>query len=65
MIALAEGGVDLILLETFSDLNEILIALEVAKEKTGLPVGCQLAFVERGRSISPSRPRISSPREPT
>ncbi|MCZ6601666.1 MAG: homocysteine S-methyltransferase family protein, partial [Planctomycetota bacterium] len=51
VIALAEGGVDLILLETFSDLDEILIALDVAKEKTGLPVGCQLAFVERGRTV--------------
>ena len=49
--ALAEGGADLILLETFSDLGEILLALAVAKEKTALPVGCQLAFVERGRTV--------------
>ena len=50
VVALAEEGVDLIALETFSNLEELLIALAVTKEKTGLPVGCQLAFVERGHT---------------
>ncbi len=47
--ALAEGGVDLLILETFSDLDEALVALRAARE-TGLPVVAQMAFVEGGRT---------------
>ncbi|WP_136523621.1 bifunctional homocysteine S-methyltransferase/methylenetetrahydrofolate reductase [Geomonas ferrireducens] len=46
--ALAEGGVDLLILETFSELDELLTALAAAKE-TGLPVVANLAFGEGGR----------------
>lgn len=46
--ALAEGGVDLLILETFSELDELLTALSAAKE-TGLPVVANLAFGEGGR----------------
>jgi methionine synthase / methylenetetrahydrofolate reductase(NADPH) len=46
--ALAEGGADLLLLETFSDLDELEVALAAAKE-TGLPVVSSLAFGEGGR----------------
>ncbi|TGU74048.1 bifunctional homocysteine S-methyltransferase/methylenetetrahydrofolate reductase [Geomonas terrae] len=46
--ALAEGGVDLLILETFSELDELLAALAAAKE-TGLPVVANLAFGEGGR----------------
>jgi len=46
--ALAEGGVDLIILETFSDLDQIRCALAAARE-TGLPVIASMAFPERGR----------------
>jgi homocysteine S-methyltransferase len=45
--ALAEGGVDLIILETFTDLDQIRIALATARE-TGLPVIASMAFPERG-----------------
>lgn len=45
---LAEGGVDLLILETFADLEEIRIALAAAKE-TGLPVIASMAFLEKGR----------------
>jgi homocysteine S-methyltransferase len=46
--ALAEGGVDLLFLETFSDLDQIRIALKAAGE-TGLPVIACMSFMERGR----------------
>jgi len=45
--ALAEGGVDLLFLETFSDLDQIRIALNAARE-TGLPVIACMSFLERG-----------------
>ncbi|WP_243369874.1 bifunctional homocysteine S-methyltransferase/methylenetetrahydrofolate reductase [Geotalea sp. SG265] len=46
--ALAEGGVDLFLLETFSDLRQLEIGVEVAKQ-TGLPVVANMAFGENSR----------------
>ena len=46
--ALAEGGVDAIVLETFSDAGEALIALEVARA-TGKPVIVSFAF-DTGRN---------------
>ena len=47
MVALAEGGVDGFLLETFPGVAELLLALDVARE-LGLPAIAQLAFVEGG-----------------
>ncbi|MDD2897880.1 MAG: bifunctional homocysteine S-methyltransferase/methylenetetrahydrofolate reductase [Desulfuromonadaceae bacterium] len=47
--ALAEGGIDFLLLETFTSLEQLKIAVGVAKE-TGLPVSASLAFLEGGRS---------------
>lgn len=46
--ALVEGGVDLFLLETFSDLRQLEIGVAVAK-KTGLPVVASMAFGENSR----------------
>lgn len=46
--ALAAGGVDLLLLETFSSLQQLQLAVKVARE-TGLPVCASLAFLEGGR----------------
>ncbi|MFA7405667.1 MAG: bifunctional homocysteine S-methyltransferase/methylenetetrahydrofolate reductase [Pelobacteraceae bacterium] len=47
--ALAEGGVDFLLLETFSSLQQLKLSVKVARE-TGLPVSASLAFLEGGRS---------------
>jgi methionine synthase I (cobalamin-dependent)/5,10-methylenetetrahydrofolate reductase len=47
-VALADGGVDLLILETFSELEELELALLAAKE-TGLPVISNLAFGEGSR----------------
>lgn len=45
---LAEGGADLLMLETFADLEELKTALGAARE-TGLPVIASMAFLEKGR----------------
>jgi len=47
--ALAEGGVDLLLLETFSSLEQLQAALRAARD-CDLPVCASLAFLEGGRS---------------
>lgn len=49
MESLAQGGVDLFILETFSALEDLETALEIAGE-LGLPSVAQLAFLEEGRS---------------
>ncbi len=48
-LALAEGGVDLLLLETFSSLPQLLAAVRAARD-TGLVVAASMAFLEGGRS---------------
>lgn len=42
--ALADGGADVILLETFSEVAEVLLALQVVKSATGLPVIASMSF---------------------
>ena len=49
--ALADGGADLFILETFSDLNQLRCAVTAAKG-TGLPVVASMAFLEGGRSAA-------------
>lgn len=46
--ALAEGEVDLLILETFADLQQMKLALAAALE-TNLPLITSMAFLERGR----------------
>ncbi len=47
--ALLEGGVDLIILETFTQLEELLIALKTLKEiEPSIPVVAQMVFPSRG-----------------
>ncbi len=49
MEALAEGGVDLFLLETFACLDDLELAATVAAG-LGLPVVAQMAYLEEGRT---------------
>jgi len=42
--ALAAGGADVIVLETFSELREIVLALQAVKQATGLPVIASMSF---------------------
>ncbi|MEO7932158.1 MAG: bifunctional homocysteine S-methyltransferase/methylenetetrahydrofolate reductase [Chthoniobacterales bacterium] len=50
--ALLDGGVDLIQLETFLHLDEILLALEVSKNLSRVPVVCSMVCSEEGRLTS-------------
>lgn len=54
--ALVEGGVDLLVLETFSTLAEIREALVAAREATELPIVAQLTFQPDGRTWSGEEP---------
>ena len=49
-IALLHAGVDGLILETFLDLEELLVALEVIRPLTDLPLITQLATLEVGRT---------------
>ncbi len=61
VIALAEGGVDLLLLETFSSLEQLLAALAAAKE-TGLPVIASMAYLEGERTGNGTDPVLAAQR---
>ncbi len=43
-VALKNGGADIIVLETFSEVAEILLALRAVKDATGLPVIASMSF---------------------
>jgi homocysteine S-methyltransferase len=49
--ALAEGGVDLIVIETMRYLREAMAALAAAREVCELPVAVQITFGEDGRTV--------------
>jgi len=48
--ALVEGGVDAVILETFTDLDELLEAVRAARAACDLPVIAQMSFTEDGRT---------------
>jgi methionine synthase I (cobalamin-dependent)/5,10-methylenetetrahydrofolate reductase len=50
--ALQEGGVDLLVLETFSSLAELRQAVLAAQEAGGLPIVAQMSFYEDGHTLS-------------
>ncbi len=54
--ALLEQGADLLLLETFSDLRELLIAIETARAVGDLPIVAQMSFAEDGRTALGNTP---------
>ncbi len=49
--SLAGAGADLLSLETFSDLNELHVALAAAREVCSIPVMAQMALSEEGNSL--------------
>jgi homocysteine S-methyltransferase len=53
--ALAEGGADLLLLETFADLDTLLAALAAAKAACALPVVAQLVLPAQGGALAAPR----------
>ncbi len=54
--ALLEQGADLLLLETFGDLRELLIAIEAAHAVGDLPIVAQMSFAEDGRTALGNTP---------
>ncbi len=50
--ALQEGGVELLILETFSSLAELRQAVLAAKEVGGLPIVAQMSFYEDAHTLS-------------
>src|ERR1700730_8025127 len=50
--ALQEGGADLLILETFSNLPELRQAVLAAQEVGGLPIVAQMSFYEDGHTLS-------------
>jgi homocysteine S-methyltransferase len=49
--ALAEGGVDLFMLETFRDLNELVAAIGAVRQVSPLPVVAQMSTEEDGNTL--------------
>jgi homocysteine S-methyltransferase len=56
MGALVEGGVDLLMLETFSDLNEIHAAILAARQVCSLPLIAQITLSDDGNSSDGTPP---------
>jgi homocysteine S-methyltransferase len=60
--ALLEGGVDLFLLETFSDLSEIRQALLAVREICDLPIVAQMSINPDGQTIYGTTPEVLAAR---
>ncbi len=56
--ALAEAGVNLFILETFSDINEIHQALKAVRAAADLPVVAQMTIGEDGNSLYGTTPEV-------
>ncbi len=54
--ALAEGGVDALLIETMSDLNEATAAVEGVRQATSLPVLVTMSYDSHGRTMMGVKP---------
>lgn len=59
--ALVEGGVDLLVLETFRDLNEIGAAIAAVRSVCGLPIVAQMTTEEDGNSLDGTPPEQFAP----
>ena len=55
--ALVQGGVDLFILETFANLNEILVAIESVREVSDLPIVAQVTVSGSGTTIFGNSPK--------
>jgi methionine synthase I (cobalamin-dependent)/5,10-methylenetetrahydrofolate reductase len=54
--ALEERGVDLFILETFTYIEEILLAIDAIRSFSGLPIIAQLTYAEEGTAYGDLRP---------
>jgi methionine synthase I (cobalamin-dependent)/5,10-methylenetetrahydrofolate reductase len=57
---LLEGGCDLIVLETFSDLNQLVLAVDEARQASDVPVIASLTFGEELRLADGSSPMAAA-----
>ena len=55
--ALEERGVDLFLLETFSDIEELLAAVDAIRSFSRLPIVAQLTYSDEGSTFGGTRPQ--------
>ncbi len=51
ILALLEGGVNIIILETMASIDELILGFRAARAVCDLPIICQLSFAEDGRTI--------------
>jgi methionine synthase / methylenetetrahydrofolate reductase(NADPH) len=59
--ALLEGGVDLFVLETFRDLNEISAAIDAVRSLSDLPIVAQMTTEEDGNTLDGTPPERFAP----
>jgi methionine synthase I (cobalamin-dependent)/5,10-methylenetetrahydrofolate reductase len=59
--ALADGGVDLFILETFRDLNEIGAAIDAVRRVSDLPIVAQMTTEEDGNTLDGTAPERFTP----
>lgn len=60
VMALAEGGVDFIVIETMIDIQETRAAVIAAKECCSLPVVASMTFDEHGRTLTGTSPAAAA-----
>jgi methionine synthase / methylenetetrahydrofolate reductase(NADPH) len=60
-LALVEGGVDLLMLETFRDVNEITAAIAAVRSVCALPVVAQMTVEDEGNSLDGAPPELFVP----
>src|SRR5580698_4897219 len=58
--ALEERGVDLFILETFSDIDELVAAIDAIRSFSRLPIVAQVTYAEEGTTFSGQRPQQAS-----
>src|ERR1700675_1740833 len=59
-LALEERGVDLYILETFTYIEELLIAIDAIRSFSGLPIIAQLTYAEEGTTYGDLRPAAAA-----
>src|SRR5436190_6426452 len=59
--ALADGGVDLFILETFRDLNEIGAAIDAVRSVSDLPIVAQMTSEDAGNTLDGTPPERFAP----
>jgi methionine synthase / methylenetetrahydrofolate reductase(NADPH) len=59
-LALEERGVDIFILETFSYIEELMLAIDAIRSFSGLPIVAQLTYSEEGTTYGDVRPFLAA-----